>query len=159
VHSRDLGKLLAAEKHGSVAVEIVVDAFPGRQFKGVLDYVGATMSEQTRTVKVRATIDNSGLELRPGMFCKATISLGVGQAEDVLAVPRSALFSDEGKFFVFKHWKEDFYVRQDVNRGREFSGMVEIIDGLQGGETVVAEGAFLLKSDVLRAKMGAGCAD
>jgi len=159
VHSRDLAKLLAAEKRGALAVEITVDAFPGRQFKGVLDYVGATMSEQTRTVKVRATVDNSGMELRPGMFCEATIFLGNGQAQEVLAVPRSAVFLDEGKAFVFKHWKDDFYVRQDVNKGREFSGMVEILDGLQVGETVVAEGAFLLKSDVLREKMGAGCAD
>ncbi|MFA6174933.1 MAG: efflux RND transporter periplasmic adaptor subunit, partial [Kiritimatiellales bacterium] len=159
VHSRDLGKLLAAEKSGPIAVDITVDAFPGRAFKGNLDYVGATMSEQTRTVKVRATVDNSGLELRPGMFCSATISLGSGQADNVLAVPRSAVFADEGKPFVFKHWKDDFYVRQDVKRGREFSGMVEILDGLQAGETVVAEGAFLLKSDVLREKMGAGCAD
>jgi cobalt-zinc-cadmium efflux system membrane fusion protein len=37
--------------------------------------------------------------------------------------------------------------------------MVEILDGLQAGDTVAAEGAFLLKSDVLREKMGAGCAD
>jgi cobalt-zinc-cadmium efflux system membrane fusion protein len=120
--------------------------------------VGATMSEQTRTVKVRAKIDNSGMELRPGMFCKATLSLDNGQ-EEVLAVPLSAVFADEGKSFVFKHWKDDFYVRQDVSKGRVFSGMVEILDGLQAGETVVAEGAFLLKSDVLREKMGAGCAD
>jgi cobalt-zinc-cadmium efflux system membrane fusion protein len=158
VHSRDLGKLLAAEKRGAIAVEVAVDAFPGRTFNGMLDYVGATMSEQTRTVKVRAKIDNSGMELRPGMFCKATLSLDNGQ-EDVLAVPLSAVFADEGKSFVFKHWKDDFYVRQDVSKGRVFSGMVEILDGLQAGETVVAEGAFLLKSDVLREKMGAGCAD
>jgi cobalt-zinc-cadmium efflux system membrane fusion protein len=158
VHSRDLGKLLAAEKRGAIAVEVAVDAFPGRTFTGMLDYVGATMSEQTRTVKVRAKVDNSGMELRPGMFCKATLSLDNGQ-EEVLAVPLSAVFADEGKSFVFKHWKDDFYVRQDVSKGRVFSGMVEVLDGLQAGETVVAEGAFLLKSDVLREKMGAGCAD
>lgn len=158
VHSRDLGKLLAAEKRGAIAVEVTVDAFPRRTFTGMLDYVGATMSEQTRTVKVRAKVDNSSMELRPGMFCKAALSLDNGQ-EDVLAVPLSAVFADEGKSFVFKHWKDDFYVRQDVNKGRVFSGMVEILDGLQAGETVVAEGAFLLKSDVLREKMGAGCAD
>jgi cobalt-zinc-cadmium efflux system membrane fusion protein len=159
VQSRDLAHLLAAEKRGPVAVEITVAAFPDRQFKGVLDYVGATMDEQTRTVKVRATVENSGFELRPGMFCEAAISLGNGQAEDVLAVPRVAVLADEGKSFVFKHWKDDFFVRQDVRKGRDFFGTVEILDGLQAGDAVVAEGAFLLKSDVLREKMGAGCAD
>lgn len=125
----------------------------------MLDYVGATMNEQTRTVKVRATIENTDLLLRPGMFCEASIDLGNGQGEDVLAVPRDALLSDEGKSFVFKHWKDDFYVRQDVRAGREFFGVVEILEGLQVGETITSEGSFLLKSDLLREKMGAGCAD
>jgi cobalt-zinc-cadmium efflux system membrane fusion protein len=159
VHSRDLARLLAAEKRGPVAVEIAVAAFPDRPFIGALDYVGATMNEQTRTVKVRATVRNPDRELRPGMFCDVAISLRNGQAEEVLAVPRAAVLSDEGKAFVFKHWKDDFFVRQDVRKGREFAGVVEIIEGLQAGDVVASEGAFLLKSDVLREKMGAGCAD
>jgi cobalt-zinc-cadmium efflux system membrane fusion protein len=159
VHSRDLAVLLAAEKHGPVAVEISVAAFPDRQFKGMLDYVGATMDEQTRTVNVRATVENPDLELRPGMFCDAAIALGNGEAEEVLAAPRAAVLADEGQSFVFTYWKDDFFVRQNVRIGREFFGMVEILDGLQEGDTLATEGAFLLKSDVLREKMGAGCAD
>ena len=159
VHSRDLARLLAAEKRGQPSAEIAVSGFPGRQFKGMLDYVGATMNEQTRTVKVRATVKNANLELRPGMFCEVAISLSNGHADEVLAAPRAAVFSDEGKFFVFRHWKEDFFVRQDIRKGREFFGMVEILEGLQAGDTVATEGGFLLKSDVLREKMGAGCAD
>jgi cobalt-zinc-cadmium efflux system membrane fusion protein len=159
VHSRDLARLLAAESSGRVGVEITVSAFPDRPFKGVLDYVGATMDEQTRTVKVRATVANPDRVLRPGMFCEAAIALGNGVAEEVLGAPRAAVLSDEGKAFVFKHWKDDFYVRQDVRIGREFFGTVEILKGLEAGDTVAAEGAFLLKSDVLREKMGAGCAD
>lgn len=159
VQSRDLAPLLRAEKRGAVSVEVTVSAFPDRQFKGALDYVGATMNEQTRTVKVRATVKNPDLELRPGMFCDVAISLANGQAEESLAAPRAAVLADEGKFFVFKHWKDDFFVRQDVRKGRDFFGMVEILDGLKAGDTVAAEGAFLLKSDVLREKMGAGCAD
>lgn len=159
VRSSDLARLLAAEKRGPVTVEITVEAFPDRRFAGMLDYVGATMDEQTRTVKVRATVKNHEMELRPGMFCEAAISLATGQDEEVLAVPRAAVLSDEGKSFVFKHWKDDFFVRQDVRKGREFFGMVEIVSGLQAGETIVSDGAFLLKSDVLREKMGAGCAD
>jgi cobalt-zinc-cadmium efflux system membrane fusion protein len=159
VHSGDLAPLLAAEKRGAVAVEIKVAAFPDQPFKGVLDYVGATMNEQTRTVRVRATIENADLLLRPGMFCDAAISLGADKAEDVMAVPRGAVFEDEGVSFVFKHWKDDFFVRQNIRKGRAFSGLIEVLDGLQVGETVVTDGAFLLKSDVLREKMGAGCAD
>jgi cobalt-zinc-cadmium efflux system membrane fusion protein len=158
VHSRDLASLLAVEKDGA-EVEITVAAFPERKFNGRLNYLGATMDENTRTVKVRAIIDNSTLELRPGMFCDVAISLSNGKAEEVVAVPRAAVLSDEGLFFVFKHLKDDFFVRQAVRKGREFFGKVEILEGLDAGETIVSEGSFLLKSDVLREKMGAGCAD
>ena len=79
---------------------------------------------------------------------------------DALAVPRAALLEDEGRSFVFVHHHGDYYVRRPVDdRARAWGGWVEIKKGLAGGETVVAEGAFLLKSDVLRSKMGAGCAD
>lgn len=159
VHSRDLARLLEAEKRGPVAIEITVDAFPGRSFNGVIDYMGATMDERTRTVKVRATVENTDQALRPGMFCNAVLALGNGQAEEVLGAPKSAVFADEGQSFVFKHWKDDLFVRQDVRTGREFFGMVEIIAGLEAGDIVATDGAFLLKSDVLREKMGAGCAD
>jgi cobalt-zinc-cadmium efflux system membrane fusion protein len=159
IQSRDLARLLDAEKRGPVAVEITVAAFPDRRYGGILDYVGATMDEQTRTVKVRASVKNPDFELRPGMFCEAAMSLGNGQTEEVVAVPRTAVFSDEGKSFVFKHWKDDYFVRQDVSLGREFFGQVEILKGLEEGEPIVTDGAFLLKSDVLREKMGAGCAD
>ena len=124
VQSRDLARLLAADQRGAVAVEVTVTAFPGQPFKGVLDYVGATMNEQTRTVKVRATVNNAELRLRPGMFCEVAIALGQGPAEAILAVPQTAVFSDAGQDFVFLHWKDDFFVRQDVRKGREFFGMV-----------------------------------
>jgi cobalt-zinc-cadmium efflux system membrane fusion protein len=145
IYEHDLSKLLQAEKDGPIPVKVYVRAFPGRPFRGKIDYIGATMTERTRTVKVRATIENPGFVLRQGMFCE--INIGIGNGEEVLAVPRAALLSDEGNDFIFTHWKEDYYARRSVKRG------------LKDGETIIAEGAFLLKSDVLREKMGAGCAD
>lgn len=159
LHSRDLPQLLAAEKAGAIPVDVSVSAFPGKKFSGTLTYIGATMSEKTRTVKVRATVGNSDLLLRPGMFCEAAIAIDSKSEGDVLAVPRNAIFMDGGKSFVFKHWKDDFFVRQDVVKGRELPAAVEILEGLKEGDMIVADGGFLLKSDVLREKMGAGCAD
>jgi cobalt-zinc-cadmium efflux system membrane fusion protein len=88
-----------------------------------------------------------------------TAAGGEERAPETLAVPRDALLSDEGRDFVFVHWKEDYFIRRDVVKGMEVGSEVEIRDGLEEGEIVVAEGSFLLKSDILREKMGAGCAD
>jgi len=79
--------------------------------------------------------------------------------EEALAIPKIALLSDEGRYFVFTHWKDDYYVRRPVKTGRQSSDHAEIIEGLKPGDKIVTDGAFLLKSDVLREKMGAGCAD
>jgi cobalt-zinc-cadmium efflux system membrane fusion protein len=159
VHARDLAALLAAEKRAPVTIEAVVSAFPGRVFPGRLNYIGATMHEESRTVRVRATVENQERLLRPGMFCEVSLAAAGDQAEEALAVPATALFEDDGKTFVFKHWREQYFMRQDVRKGRAWAGLVEILGGLQAGEAIVTEGGFLLKSDLLREKMGAGCAD
>ena len=75
------------------------------------------------------------------------------------AVPRNAIMSDAGKNFVFEHWKDDLWVRRDVTVGSVRGDFAEILGGIPKGATIVTGGAFMLKSDILREKMGAGCAD
>ena len=156
VYGHDLGPLLDRRRRGPIPVSISVHAHPDRVFKGMLDYIGATMDESTRTVKVRVSADNTERLLRPGMFCEIRVPLADG--EQALLIPKAALLSDEGRDFVFRQLKADYYVRRAVKKGRETDGHVEILEGLKPGEVIVTGGAFLLKSDVLRAKMGAGCA-
>jgi len=157
VYEQDLSRLLQASEQGTIPAEVFVRAFPGRAFPGWVDYIGDTMEERTRTVKVRATVENTGGSLRPGMFCE--VRLGLPAGHEVLSVPREAVLSDEGETFVFAHWKDDYFRRRPVREGQEFFGRVEILEGLRPGERIVREGATLLKSDLLREKMGAGCAD
>lgn len=154
---RDLDQVLTAHRSGEVPVEVRVRAFPDKVFKGALQQVGPVMQEQTRTVKARAIIDNAEGLLRPGMFCEARLLLASEQ--EIVAVPKSAVMSDEGIDFVFVPFEEGYYRRLNITKGREFSDFFEILEGLSPGATVVSEGAFMLKSDVLRSKMGAGCAD
>ena len=112
----------------------------------------------------RASICESACALR------RTLESGRSSVNEVIYIVNSAgervpisvstaLLRDEGRDFLFVHWKEDYYVRRFVRRGREFPDSVEILEGLAEGESVVTDGTFLLKSDVLREKMGAGCAD
>ena len=157
VYEQDLGTLIEARQAAEIPVLVTVRAFPGRTFSGVIDYVGATMNTATRTVRVRGVVQNPDGLLRPGMFCQATIT--AGRPEEILGIPPQALLEDEGANFVFKHWQDDYYVRRAVKVGRVFEELVEVLEGIEPGDTIVTEGAFLLKSDILREKMGAGCAD
>ncbi|WP_242342053.1 efflux RND transporter periplasmic adaptor subunit [Anaeromyxobacter terrae] len=157
LHEDQLGRVLDAQRAGKLRAAIGVKAFPDASFPGDVDFVGPTMDERTRTVKVRIAAANPEARLRAGMF--ATVRIFLPGLEEALAVPSAAVLSDAGRSFVFVHHHADYWVRRPVEPGRRWLDWVEVKDGLSGGETLAADGAFLLKSDVLRSKMGAGCAD
>ena len=157
LHEEELGEVLEAQRGGKLRAEVLVKACPDAPFAGTVDFVGPTMDERTRTVKVRVAVANPGARLRAGMF--ASVRLYLPGAEEALAVPAAAVLSDEGRAFVFVHHHGEYWIRRPVTAGRRWVDWVEVKAGLAGTETVAADGAFLLKSDVLRSKMGAGCAD
>ena len=73
-------------------------------------------------------------------------------------MPETAVLSDEGMDFVFVHHDGDYFIRRRVSKGGSAGGYLEILDGLEANQLVAVAGVFLLKSDVLRSKMGEGCA-
>ena len=129
----------------------------GKQYRGTLDVLSGTMNEQTRTVKARIVVFNPDGRLRPGMFVNIRVFLPGGGS--VIAVPKAAVLSDEGRTFVFVHKEGDYWIRRPVTLGKRLGDMVEVRSGLASGQRIITDGSFLLKSDVLRRKMGAGCAD
>ena len=156
LYEDQLGRVVSSSRQ-TLRAGVTVKAYPGEVFPGTVDFVGPTMDEKTRTVKVRIGVKNPDGKLRAGMF--AAVQLYLPGNEEALAVPRAAVLSDEGRSFVFVHHHDEFFIRRPVEVGRTSVDWAEVKSGLSGGETVVANGAFLLKSDVLRSKMGAGCAD
>ena len=157
LYERDLGALHEYMATGGTPRALVrVRAFD-EAFAGVVDLVGSTVDETTRTIKVRVRVKNEGGRLKPGMF--AGVDVELPRDGTVSLVPRSAVLSDEGQTFAFQHWKDDLWLRRNVVLGKVQDDKVEVLAGLDADATVVTSGAFLLKSDVLRAKMGAGCAD
>ena len=158
VYEKDLAVLheqLASGKQLRAAVH--VKAFDASKFEGVVDLIGNVMDEHTRTVKIRVQVKNPQGKLRPGMFAEVEVMIpGDGR---MTAVPRNAVMSDAGKNFVFRYWKDDLWARSDVTVGSVYGDLIEILNGIPNGARIVTGGAFMLKSDILREKMGAGCAD
>jgi cobalt-zinc-cadmium efflux system membrane fusion protein len=157
VYEGQVRQVLTHEHHGDMRASVTAKAFPGEAFPATVDFVAPSMDEKTRTLKVRIGVPNPKGRLRAGMFVNVELFLPSGP--DALVVPRAALLSDEGRSFVFVRHHGEYWNRRPVETGRVSGDQVEIVKGLAGGETVATEGCFLLKSDVLRSKMGAGCAD
>lgn len=157
LYESELATLLERQARGVIRATVEVPAYPGRVFTGRLDRVGGTLDEATRTASARLVVENPDGLLRAGMFARVRLE-GSGSAR-VPTLPEEAVLEDEGRAFVFVPVEPPYFIRRPVAIGRTGDGWVEIAQGLTGGETVVAHGAFMLKSDVLRSKMGAGCAD
>jgi cobalt-zinc-cadmium efflux system membrane fusion protein len=157
LYERDIEAVTASQAEQDLAASVSVKAYPGELFPGTVDLVSPAMDESSRTVKVRIQVRNEEGRLLAGMF--ATIEVFLPASDEALAVPKQAVLEDEGRYFVFVHHHGEYYVRRPVVPGRVWADRVEIRQGLEPSQIVAAEGAFLMKSDVLRSKMGAGCAD
>lgn len=157
VYEADLATLHERIASGKpVPAEIRATAFPQTAFRGTIDMLGSELDRQTRTLKVRVTADNPGGRLKPGMFVRASIDLD--GTETVLRVPETAVLSDAGRNFVFTRLNDELWLRRDVTVGPTADGLMEIHAGLNDGDVVAAKGAFMFKSEILKEKMGAGCA-
>lgn len=122
-------------------------------FTARVDFIYPTLSERTRTLRVRLSAANRGGALRPGLFGTADFST---TGQDVLTVPRDAVVDTGVQQHVFVAAGDRFEPRP-VTLGVQLADRVEIRSGLQEGEQIVAAGVFLLDSESrLRATGGTG---
>jgi cobalt-zinc-cadmium efflux system membrane fusion protein len=139
--------------HVGGTVEIRADAYPSDVFKGRVAYVVPVVDESTRTAKVRIELPNPHGKLSFGQLVTARI---VGDpatvAEPVLAVPRAAIQRVDGRSVVFVKGAaaDGAFERRIVELGVSTGDQVEIRRGIKEGELVASDGAFLLKSELLR---------
>jgi cobalt-zinc-cadmium efflux system membrane fusion protein len=148
--SLDLYEKDLARVHVGQEVETRTDALPGELFRGRVAFIVPVIDEATRTAKVRLEFPNPKDALHAGQLVTARIVADPKLvASEVLAVPRSAIEQVEGKTVVFVKAGEAFE-RRNVLVGTSGGDRVEIRKGLNAGEMVAVDGAFLLKSELLR---------
>jgi len=109
------------------------------------------MDETTRTLAVRIELDSSDSGLRPGQFVKSAIQIAAG--EPVIAVPKEAVLLLQGDYVVFKPEGEEIHPAT-VERGVTRSNWTEIKAGLAQGDEIVTQGAYVLKSMLLKSMIG-----
>lgn len=134
-------------------VSLAVAAYPGDHFPGEVTLVSSVMDEATRTVKVRVEVPNPRRRLRPGMFLAATIAEGAPRER--VAVPAPAIQEDGEERYVFIAEGGGRFRQQAVAVGAQDSGYVEVESGIEPGAEVVTDGAFVLKSELLKSGFGA----
>jgi membrane fusion protein, multidrug efflux system len=144
---QDLSKLAVGQD-----VNVRLDAYGDRVFTGKINAVNSLVDQATRNVQVQATLPNSELKLRPGMFAK--VSVIMPEREPVIALPVSSVhYAPYGdSVFIVTDDKDEngkpikSVKEQFVKLGQARGDLISVTSGVKPGDEVVTSGVFRLKS-------------
>jgi membrane fusion protein (multidrug efflux system) len=131
-------------------VTVAIDAFPGHAFPGTISAINSVVDTASRTIQVRATIQNTSLLLRPGMF--ATITIVVGAPARLITLPQTAItYNPYGDTVYVLHKGQDHAGKPALIASQTFvkvgdtrGDQVAILKGVSSGDLVVTAGQLKL---------------
>jgi cobalt-zinc-cadmium efflux system membrane fusion protein len=149
---------LALVRSGQSAA-LVVDGLPGRTFPGRVTWISTQVDERTRTIKARVELDNGDGVLRAHMFGRARIT--AGEAQQAISIPKEAVQWEGCCNIAFVRTDGDGLTFRPARLvlGFDAGDQYEVVDGLKPGQTIVTRGSFILKNEILKSAIGAGCCE
>jgi membrane fusion protein, copper/silver efflux system len=125
-------------------VETMSDTYPDKTFTGRITFVSPTVDPSSRTVRIRAEIDNGSAELRLDMFINAAIKTKLPES---IVVPLTAVLSTGTRQVVCVQKDSGIFEPRVVKIGERSNEYVQIIEGIHEGETIVTSGGYLIDSE------------
>jgi RND family efflux transporter MFP subunit len=139
VFQDDLGRV----KVGSPAT-LTVDSYPGREFRGRVDFIYPDVDITTRTARARLVFSNSRMTLTPGMFVNVSLDVDLGKQ---LAIPVSGVLQSGTRQIVFVDRGNGYLEPREVQLGPQANDEYVVLKGLQNGERIVTSANFLIDSE------------
>jgi membrane fusion protein, copper/silver efflux system len=124
--------------------KITLSYFPDKTFSAKIDFIYPFLAEETRSAKVRFSLPNPQMLLKPQMFTTVEIAVDLGKR---LAVPDSAVLDSGKRQLVYVDKGDGYFEPRVIVTGLRADGMVEVLRGLKPGERVVSSAAFLIDSE------------
>ena len=126
-------------------VTLEVSGFPGREFRGAVDFISPVLDPATRRIQARVTMDNADGLLRPEMYAKAVVSGKEGRK--AIRIPISALVTAGERSYVFVEMGSATFEKRPVELTAQNRDYAYASKGLEVGDRVVTAGALLLASE------------
>jgi len=139
IFQNDLGRI----KVGSPA-SLAVDSYPGRVFRGRVDFIYPDVDMTTRTARARLVFSNSQLTLSPGMFVNVSVDVNLGKQ---LAIPVSGVLQSGTRQIVFVDRGSGYLEPREVQLGPQANDEYIVLKGLKAGERIVTSANFLIDSE------------
>ncbi|MBA5871260.1 MAG: efflux RND transporter periplasmic adaptor subunit [Nitrospira sp. CR2.1] len=151
IPEKDIPYIRPDQTGSGQSVEVHVAAYPGQAFQGRITYVGDVLDPATRTMRLRLELPNPERKLKPAMY--ATVRVYSEPEANALLIPVSAVQRDRDRQFVFVEREPAIFEARDVKLGSSNGREIKVLDGLLEGESIVTNGAFVLKSELLGEQM------
>lgn len=139
VFQNDLGRV----RLGAPA-SLTVDSYPGRVFRGRVDFIYPDVDMTTRTSRVRVVFANTKLTLTPGMFVNVSLQVPLGKQ---LVIPSSGVLQSGTRQIVFVDRGAGYLEPREVQLGQRAGDEFIVLSGLKEGERIVTSANFLVDSE------------
>lgn len=126
-------------------ITVTANAYPDKEFKANVSFIDPTLNTKSRTVMVRATLNNKEAILKPGMFVTSKVQLSQNEAKQShVTVPASAVLWTGVRSLVYvkTNPNEAIFEMREVSLGAKNGEFYTIVEGLESGEEVVTNGTF-----------------
>ena len=138
-------------------VEARFDELPGETITGKIVWIDTAVDTRTRLVRARVLATNGVHQIKTGLFGEAKII--ALDTHSSLTVPRDAVQLHEQRPFVFIRQEPDLFALRRVILGTASENTVEVLKGLQPDDVIVTSASFMVMSEFLKSRLGAGCVD
>ena len=138
-------------------VLLTLDGLAGETYAARVTWISTEVDAHTRTTKVRAELDNARGRLRARMFGRVQIVTRDGEA--AVMVPKAAVQWEGCCNVAFVQRSATEFVPRKLHLGYDTRDYLEVLSGLEAGDRVVTQGSFLLKTELKKGSIGAGCCE
>jgi cobalt-zinc-cadmium efflux system membrane fusion protein len=152
IYEADISQVRAGQP-----VVVTIDGLPGESFGGRITWLSTQVDARTRTLRARVELPNPEGLLRSNMFGRAVVT--VYDRQPLLVVPRAAVQWDGCCNIAFVRRGDLLYEPRKLRLGGDAGHHFVVTEGLAEGDEVVTQGSFLLKTEIMKSSIGAGCCE
>jgi Cu(I)/Ag(I) efflux system membrane fusion protein len=125
-------------------IKIATNAYPNQEFDATVTFIDPVLNTRTRTVTVRANLNNNKGIFKPGMFVTGKIKSKSTDSKEQLLIPASAVMwtGERSVVYIKTDANEPIFKMQEITLGNRNGDMYTVVSGLQDGDEIVTNGTF-----------------
>jgi len=126
-------------------ITVTTNAYPNKEFEATISFIDPRLNTQSRTVSVRATLNNSEGLFKPGMFVSSKVQMSESaDKQEQISVPASAVLWTGNRSLVYVKTNPDepIFEMREVSLGAKNGERYQILEGLENGDEIVTHGTF-----------------